>query len=1066
MYIIYFVNKINYMGSMIKLYFGNTLSGCSAKIIDTLIENRLKGTHILIVPDRFTLSTESKLMNSLKSTFNIEVMTFERLAARVLEGKAKKCISPEGAAMLLAKTVEKHREKLLCYKRASRTEGFVKELEAAIFAIRSGGITDTALALAAAKLKGYAKEKLTDIITLYGGYLAELQENYTDSMSRLEALTKDIKESAFCASAEFYITDFYAFSGRQYDIIRELMLSAKCVHISVIADIGGDNRRIYPRNVRRRIEAMATDCGVRVESVPAFEELSCPKRAIEDNIFGYGSQKFCNDGYVTLYRAASTTQELKYICCRINEAVREQGLRYKNIGILCADLAKYAPVIERVFNRYGVPYFWDARSSLAAEPLAKQLLNYLRVCISNFSRGAMLEYAKNYFSDVSNVSYFENYCIKYSIDYTRFAAAFSLGEQEELSLAEPIRAKLLRGILPLPQSAKVAEYIGILREFISHNRFEPLLVELIERQRQTDTASAARSEQVWEKLENILSELDELMGEENKTLEQFYKLLESGFASVSIALIPQSVDCVYIGETEDSRFEDKRILFVAGASSGKIPFESSDSGILGERDYALWKVSGIEISPTLREKNLYARFYAEQLLVTPSDKLYVGYSELDAAGAKNNPSVIIGQLSYMFDTPIESAEQTAEKGFFTPQNAYKRLLDIIRGIRRGTFDSKTLSYADTLYHVLSAEQKKTLNALLEESFEGLNTGKGTFLTSGQTSVSELECYFGCPYKHFVRYGLRAKEREQDTVEARETGTVIHDMLEEYFRTLKDCRISKEEVAQRVNAIVDNLFEQPRFKSMAEGANAAQLMRLRRECVILAVELTELARQTEFVPTGFEVRFGKDGDYPGIRLMDGAVELAGKIDRIDEYGKDAAVIDYKTGKIDADLKYVYFGKKIQLYAYLAALKQADKRPAGAFYLPLRADYDKRGKSKDRYVYKGQLIGDERLLDAFDTQLRQTGESPIIPVAYSEKKGFTAGKRVLLTRVDMDNLIAYVTKLCEKALVEISEGYIAPNPVKEECAYCAAKNFCGFDKSVSKERSVSAVKLENFEEDYDI
>lgn len=1053
---------------MVKLYYGNTLSGGSSKIIESIVKNRTEGTHILIVPDRFTLSTESKLMKYIKSTCNIEVLTFERLAARVLEGRTKKCISPEGVTMLLAKTVDKCKDKLICYKNAVASKNFVKELHNAIFNIRNSGISISELTAAASGLKGYAKNKLSDIITLYNGYIAELQQNYTDSVSRLEALTKNIRESEYCASAEFYITDFYTFSGRQYDIIKELMLYAKGVHISVIAGIGGDNRRIYPINVRRRIEAIASECGVNIENVSAFEELTSVKKTIEDNIFGYGDVKTKSDGYLTLYRAASIEEELEYVCCRIIEAVREDKLRYRNIGIVCGDIPSYAPSFDKVFKRYDIPYFWDTRSPLAAEPLSRQILNYIRIIISDYSRSAVIEYAKNMFSGLQNVACFENYCVKYSIDYSRFNSPFALGEQTELDTAEEIRSKLIAMILPLPKSAKVGEYICLIKKFIAHNGYEEKLAALITRQKKEDfKEGAARSAQIFEKLNGIFGELEELMGGEEKTLEQFYLLLESGLESVNIALIPQSADCVYIGETEDSRFEDKRILFIMGASNGKIPFDSTDSGILGDRDYAVWKTAGVDIRPTLKEKNLYGRFYIEQLLVKPSDKLFVGWSALDAKGAKNNPSVIIGQLSYIFGVPIESAENLIGEKTYTFSNAYKKLLDAIRDFRRGATDAEKLILRDTLYRLLPFETQKTVNNMLQNITDSLQTGEGLFLSSGHTSVSELECYFGCPYKHFVRYGLRAKERDKDKIESRETGTVIHDMLEIYFRTLKDIDICDKEIADRVNTIVDKLFEQPRYKSMLESAAAIQLMRLKRECVILATDLTRLRRQSAFVPKGFEVCFGGSGQYPGVKLLGGKIELAGKIDRIDEYNDDVAVIDYKTGKIDADIKNVYYGKKIQLYAYLGALKNVGKKPAAAFYLPLRADFSKAGKETEKYVYRGQLVLEDKLLEAFDTRLKENGCSPIIPVEYSEKKGYNTGRKakILITRKDMDNIIDYVEKLAEKALVEIKDGYIAPNPVKDECEYCAAKAFCGIDLSISSERLVKAVGLDSFEVESD-
>ncbi|NCA66940.1 MAG: hypothetical protein EOM87_02635 [Clostridia bacterium] len=1052
---------------MINIYLSNTLSGCSAKMLDVLETGKDDFNHILIVPDRFTLSMESKLMRRIGSTLNIEVMTFSRLAMRILEGRTKKCLSPEGAVMLLTKTVDKCRNSLLCYSKMTGITGFANEMYASVSAIRNSGISVGQLEEAVKSLKGYVKEKTKDIIVIYKNYLAELQENYTDSTTRLEALCGYIKRSAFVAGAEFYFSDFYAFSGKQYDIIKELMRCAKAVHIGAIAEVGGENRRIYPVAVKKRLEAMAKECGAKVNIISAFEKLAPDKQVIENHIFGYGAAKFNKSDYVSLYCASSMEEELEYICNRICEAVREQSMRYKDIAVVCGDLISYSPVACKVFARFGIPYFVDDRVLLSGEALIRQLLNYIRIMITNYSQNAVLEYAKNYFAEIDAAA-FENFCIKYAIDYSRFRAPFTIGEQEELDIVEPIRAKLIAELLPLPENAKIGYYIEKLYEYINHNNFDNKLKEFAAKQRSGGyIGGEARSAQVPVKLRELLLQLEELMGDEERSLVQFYELFRTGLESTKIALIPQSADCVYIGECEDSRYDDKKILFIAGATDGAIPYDSRDNGILGEKEYIAWQAADIVVKPTAREKSMYSRFYAEQLLIKPTQKLYVGYSILDEKGGRNSSSVIINQLSYMFDLPIQKVNLSSEHRVYTPKNAYKRVISGIRELRRGVIDADSISYSDTVFYLLPVKERQRLEAILEGKADTLATGSGLFFKKSHTSISQLECYFCCPYRHFVRYGLLAKEREKGEIEARETGTVIHDMLEEYFRSTRNFNISGQEIHSKVNGIIDKLFEKPRFASMLESINAVQLERLRKECLQLAVDLTVLMRQSDFVPYEFEVKFGdKDNSgYDGIKLMDNRIELVGKIDRIDKYDNNVAVIDYKTGKADSDLKYVYYGKKIQLYAYLGALKQAGKTPAAAFYLPLKAEYSKEERADSRYCYSGQLVNDTRLINAFDNKLIEKGKSPIIPVEYKELKGFVAGKNILLKRENMDNIIAYVIKLASRAAEEILEGNIVANPAKDECLYCSAKDFCGYDKATTNERAVSAVDLDSFEVNYD-
>ncbi|UKI14338.1 MAG: PD-(D/E)XK nuclease family protein [Clostridiales bacterium] len=53
----------------------------------------------------------------------------------------------------------------------------------------------------------------------------------------------------------------------------------------------------------------------------------------------------------------------------------------------------------------------------------------------------------------------------------------------------------------------------------------------------------------------------------------------------------------------------------------------------------------------------------------------------------------------------------------------------------------------------------------------------TSLDRGVFSASQLETYFACPYKQFLRYGIRLKPREEGVLRTLETGTLMHAIME-------------------------------------------------------------------------------------------------------------------------------------------------------------------------------------------------------------------------------------------------------------------------------------------------
>ena len=70
---------------MVTFYKGNTLSGVTTRILDALDPSK-GGRHVVLVPDRNTLSREEAVLKALGgSMVNVEVLTFARFAVRVVE---------------------------------------------------------------------------------------------------------------------------------------------------------------------------------------------------------------------------------------------------------------------------------------------------------------------------------------------------------------------------------------------------------------------------------------------------------------------------------------------------------------------------------------------------------------------------------------------------------------------------------------------------------------------------------------------------------------------------------------------------------------------------------------------------------------------------------------------------------------------------------------------------------------------------------------------------------------------------------------------------------------------
>ena len=259
---------MRYNGGMVTFYISKSIHSGAEKVLSALKESR--GRSIIIVPDAFTLSLETGALTRLgrEGTFDVEVMSFARLASVALGKNISKCLSPAGSVILMEKVVRKYRDSLKIYGRAANKAGFAAELYAAVTAIRNSGISPDRLAVAAEHLSGHVRDKTADIVLLYRGYLEELAQEHTDSTTRLEALVEEIgKGDLPLLDADFYVMDYIDFNAKQLEVLSALMAKARSVTVSVVTRGNTENARIYPVRPLARLRDAAKKAGVVARSV-------------------------------------------------------------------------------------------------------------------------------------------------------------------------------------------------------------------------------------------------------------------------------------------------------------------------------------------------------------------------------------------------------------------------------------------------------------------------------------------------------------------------------------------------------------------------------------------------------------------------------------------------------------------------------------------------------------------------------------------------------------------------------------------------------------------------------
>ena len=361
----------------------------------------------------------------------------------------------------------------------------------------------------------------------------------------------------------------------------------------------------------------------------------------------------------------------------------------------------------------------------------------------------------------------------------------------------------------------------------------------------------------------------------------------------------------------------------------------------------------------------------------------------------------------------------------------------------------------------------------------------------RTSVSRLEEFAACPFRFFVRSGLRADERKVFELDARERGSFQHDVLKTFHEQLraegKQWRdIGPAEARERIGKIAAAQTEHFRdglFRDSAETIFAARSLAESLQDFV-AVIVTWLREQNEFNPAAAELAFDNKPDVtvPAWEInLGGGHKLAlhGRIDRVDLWrdpaGGDALalVLDYKSSSKKLDKVLVEHGVQLQLLAYLNVLRHWKNPqamfgvnrliPAGVFYVNLRGEYKGGGSRAEiladadesrrkAYRHTGRFDADAL------TQLDRTGAADQFNYRRNNDGSLRKGSVEALPRAEFEKLLDGVETQLRTMGERIFSGAAQVDPYRKgkqtPCEYCDYQAACRIDKWTHQYRVLRA------------
>ncbi|MEG1923648.1 MAG: PD-(D/E)XK nuclease family protein [Clostridia bacterium] len=1011
--------------------------------------------HIILVPDRATLTSEKEILSINGGSFNTHVQTFKRFAANILP--SYRYINKESGILALTKIAVSLSDKLTCLSSSKLTYGFISNLYDIIGQLKYSCIKPEQLN--SPLLPEYLRSKIDDIRLLYTEYEAFLKGNFIDSADKMELLCNAIPYNADVSRTHFYIKDFDNLSIQELNIVKALILNGKSFTAAVVYDDDESKCMLYLNDLYEMLIKLSRS--MINDGILKGEEFEVVFDHQMNNRTAFFQQYFMNASITkvspqpfpknyTLYSAQTPAEEVRAAADIISNAIYN-GEKYDNFTVVLSDCDRYKLSIESVFNKYEIPYFIDDKITLLNCPLSDFILTFFNLYDSNFNSDIVLRFVKNYFFDSNNedIFAFERFIERYNISH-RFFVPLNIANKNEWYVgAENTRAKFAKLPKTLPKIATAKDYLTILDKLFEQLSLWQKLDEF--QQTQADlglTLFQQYTIQVKSKLTDLFSIMKEVLLDAPLSLSLFCTLLSKGMSAVTISIIPIKKGSVEFIEMAKARRHNYQNLIILGANDGIFPIIKGDFKLLNDDNLSALSNCGIDIEPSVRTLNQRERFDIYQLFLEPLKSLFISYSGSAKDADSLKPSVAVLHLTRMFtvdEKPLFPLNQYTFKRFPCPtkQAAQHSLKEQLSEKLSLNFDITPLS---PLYYALNSPPIDSLIATAQ--IEKISVGKQLFLQNSM-SMSRIETFYQCPFKHFLQYGLKIKSIPKGGIDNREFGNIIHACLERCLHPYTiDSQFNESDAAMTLRAQneFDNIINSnDYYASLYERHDTkTTLHRLKLECCALAVAMKNQIENSNYKPKYLETRFDLNNPI-SIETDYAIIALSGIMDRVDIYKNHAIIIDYKTGFNQFSEKSLLMGLKLQLTTYLSAVENMGFIVDGFYYLYLDNSYI--NENANRLYFNGRTISDLSIINNIDNLFILNKKSEKLQLRIN-LDGSLAKSASIVERKQFDKYKIYTIKMYQQAVSLLNDGIILLSPVADCCKYCDYKDICNFGDTIKR------------------
>ena len=1084
---------------MLNFIIGAKGSGKTARAHEILGEAVRRGEKaMLIVPKQFTFQSDKRILGLLgpRLACEVEVLSFSRLASVVLQtyGGITRPVAKQGARnILMSLALESLTEKLTVFARHKNEIALVTKMLDTLDELKKEGISVDEFEKSASYLDdNLLKEKVRETAVILRAYEAITAQNYFDDADLLSFIADTLKGKDFFKDKTLVIDGFSYFTKPELDIITTALFSAKEVFVTLTSNDITKSDELSPfafcNETARRLRLAAGNNGISVgETITCerkAEDFDAALFALEKELYKPLPHIFEKEPQsLTLTSSANILYECDFVARKIKRLIRDGKYRCRDIAVCYRNGDDYEKHLRHALKKYDVPLFEDKRQNIENQPLVSLVSTLIELCSGGYSSDSIFRLCKTGLMGLSSaeISEIENYCFMWDITGKKWLVPFTenpdgLGEKmsperiEALARINASREKIINPLVFLKENLEGKtgkECVRIIYSFLRENEIDKGLKEYAIGLEQSGLVELAlEQEQVWDILMECFDEIACTLDENIVSSKRFLEIFSLVVSSKSLGKLPDGFDEVLLCSAERMLTNNLPVVFVMGLNAGVFPAAAGEHGIFTQKEKDKFRAVSIELGEDISRSVLKERFLLYNALSSASKELHLTYSNLGSGGEKLNKSEAVEEIQHIFPGIVTGFENNEkELSLAESEQAAFELLAKNWG--------KNSTFVETLKKYFT--DKKNYAERIEAIDRAVDGGDFAFKDKGKSvalfgenmsfSASKLEDYGKCPFLFFCRYGLKAKPRIKARLDASQSGTVIHHVLEILLQKYKGkefLSLSDEKLRLEIGIILKEYMDESMGSDESKTERFNYLYyRTGKILEFIMLRLKAEFEQSDFEPCDFELRIGKGGKVAPMvyELERGSASLYGFIDRVDSLDLDGKryirIVDYKSGEKKFKLGDVLAGMNMQMLLYLVSIWRngtgfyENITPSGVLYFPARIsplsaerEYDSETRLTNRLKaaqMSGMLVDDGDVISHMEKDLK----GMFIPAKLDNKKQVLKGDFITLKQ--LGRLAEKMDEIIRDMGNSIHNGLVPATPVcgsayTDVCSWCDYGDIC--------------------------